>query len=148
MPVKVAVDNDHKLFVTYFQDWVPVVQVLQAIDDAERAATGVGTYRGLVIFEGDVDLNEWDGAALITMRLRASAAYRRLGLQRGESAAVVNFVPEAENVVRLWNAFCAFNWDIDFAFNIFWDLGPALAFLHVPPALRERVFDLATPESA
>jgi hypothetical protein len=145
MPVKVAVDNEHKLFITYFQARVPVVQVMQGIDDLESAATGIGTYRGLAIFERDVDLSEWDGAALINMRLRASAAYRRLGLQRGESAAVVNFVPEAEHVVRLWNAFCAFNWDIDFAYNIFWDLVPALAFLHVPPALRERVFELATP---
>jgi hypothetical protein len=148
MPVKTAVDNDHKLFITCFQGWVPVVQVLQAMDDSERAATGVGTYRGLVIFERDVDLSEWDGAALITIRLRASAAYRRLGLQRGESAAVVNFVPEAGQVMRLWNAFCAFNWDIDFAYNIFWDFAPALAFLDAPPALRERVFELAMPQDS
>jgi hypothetical protein len=146
MPVKTAVDNEHKLFVSYFQGRVPAASALQAVDDLEREATGVGTYRGLVIFERDVDLSEWDGGALINIRLRASAAYQRLGLQRGESAAVVNFVPEAEQVMRLWNALCAFNWDINFAFNIIWELVPALGFLRVPPALCERVLELATPE--
>jgi hypothetical protein len=143
MSVKIAVDNEHKLFVTYFHGRVPPERVLQAVDDLERAANGgSGTYRGLVIFDRNVDLTEWDGGALINIRLRASAAYRRLGLQRGHSAAVVNYVPEAEDVVRLWNALCAFNWDIDMAFNIFWDLEPALGFLQAPPELCQRVLAL------
>jgi hypothetical protein len=144
MPVNVAVDNEEHLFVTYFQGRVPVDEALQAIEDLGGAAVENGFYRGLVVFERDVDLSEWDGAALITMRQRAAGHYRRLGLVRGESAAVVNLVPEAQLVMRLWNALCELNWDIDMAFNVFWDLAPAMRFLELSPDLRQRISDLVS----
>jgi hypothetical protein len=145
MPLNVAVANDHKLFITYNYGRVSLAEVWVAADRVAALATGSGTYRGLAIFERDVDLSEWDGVALRDMLQRAAAIYRRLGLQRGESAAVVNFVPEAQNVMRLWNALGAFNRDIDMAFNIFWDVKPALRFLGVPPDVLARVYAQAIP---
>ena len=144
MPVKVAVDTEQHLFLTYFQGRVPVDEALQAIDDLGGAAIANGFYRGLVVFERDVDLSEWDGAALIRMRQRAADIYRRLGLVRGESAAVVNLVPEAQLVMRLWNALCQLNWDVDMAFNVFWDLAPAMRFLTLSSELCQRVSDLVS----
>jgi hypothetical protein len=145
MPVNVAVANDHKLFLAYIHGAVPLDQVYGTADRIAALATGTGTYRGLVIFERDVALREWDGVAVRDMIRGAASVYRRLGLQRGESAAVVHFAPEAQDVVRLWNALSAFNWDVNMAFNIFWDVSPALRFLDVPSTVVERVYALAAP---
>jgi hypothetical protein len=143
MPANVLVENDHRLFITYLHGAVPVDQAFDAMDALARAADGVGTYRGLVIFERDVLLPEWDGAALGEIRQYAAGLYQHLGLERGQSAAVVNVVPEAQLVMRLWNALCSVDWAMNMAFNVFWDLEPALRFLDAPPEVHRRVFELA-----
>jgi hypothetical protein len=143
MPVNATVVNEHRLFLTYFYGPVPLAEVYEAADRVTAEATGVGVYRGLVIFERDISLAEWDGAAIQDMSRYAAGIYSQLGLVRGESAAVVNFVPEAQLVMRLWNALCSVDWAMNMAFNVFWDLEPALRFLDAPSEVHRRVFELA-----
>jgi hypothetical protein len=132
MPVNVAVDNEHKLFITYFHHQVPIADVYRAADKLASLATGHGTYRGLVIFEPDVDLSDWDVDTVRGLRQHVASLYRALGLQRGESAAVIHVVPEAHHFMRMWNIVSAVNWDMNMAFNLFWAVDPALRFLNVP----------------
>jgi hypothetical protein len=139
MPVKIAIANDHNLIVSYFHGAVPLTELRSASDQIAAAARAGSVYRGLVVFERDVWLPEWTGAALKDMIKRTADVFCSLGLQRGKSAAVVNRVPEADVVIRLWNALCDLNTGVDMAFNVFWDLPPALAFLEVSPAVLDRV---------
>ncbi|MGE5538312.1 MAG: Bug family tripartite tricarboxylate transporter substrate binding protein [Gemmatimonas sp.] len=148
MAVNYAVDNEHKLFVTcYFRD-VTESEIHAAVAALADAVTGEGEYRELVIFRRGVDLSVLDTTALNNIRRGIKDAYRRLGLTRGRSAAVVDTALEARFIMPLWNALCEADPEPRLDFEIFADLEPALAFLGLPVDFTARVAALVPPAAA
>ena len=146
MAVKHAVDNEQRLFVTYYSGAVTESDVRSAISALEGLVNKEGTYRELVIFKRGVDLSALDRPALNELRQEIKDAYHRHGLRRGESAAVVDTALEAQMIVPLWNALCATDPGMDLGFTIFSEVAPALAFLAVPADVAARVAALTAPD--
>ncbi len=133
MPIGYAVHNDIKLFVHFYSGRVTARDLSDLVSGLAGQVSGSGTYRGLAIFDQDVDLSELDVSVLNSIRNESKAAYQKLGIQRGNSAAIVDGAQEARLIMPLWNALCDADPDFDHRFGLFQDVEAALEFLAIPP---------------
>ena len=141
MPVQTCIDENGSLVVFRFHEGVTTQQVLTASAETAAAVDGSAAFSSLLLFEAGVDLSEIDAEAINAIRQNREREFRDFGLTRRAGAAVVDGSLDARLVLKLWNALCDCDPEIDLSFKLFDKAGPALEWLGIPAARAEPVIE-------
>ena len=134
MPVVTSVADDGSFVAFRFHKKISTDDVLAASAEMAKKVTRDGEFVSLLLFEAGVDLSDIDADSINAIRSNRQRELLDFGLKRRAGAAVVDGSIDAKFVLKLWNAICDCDPDIDLSFQTFGEPGPALEWLDVPAA--------------